>query len=252
MERIEENQIKISIVSVVYNADEVFEKTILSVIGQTYSHIEYIVIDGESTDHTKDIIQKYRNYIDVLVMEKDQGIYDAMNKALPLATGDFLIFMNAGDLLLSNDIIDWVVSYITKKDNVYYGDAIFVNDERKQMTLYAEEFTKYTICNKNLCYQTIFYPRIAYQTMRFDLRYPVMADYKYNITLMKEYSFVHLPLIVCLYNTCGISSYKIDSFFSEKLSIIFQQLGFLYGIFAICTMQFWEWKLFIKKLARIR
>ena len=86
MERIEETKIKISIVSVVYKADEVFEKTILSVIGQIYSHIEYIVIDGESTDHTKDIIQKYRNYIDVLVMEKDQGIYDAMNKALPLAS----------------------------------------------------------------------------------------------------------------------------------------------------------------------
>ena len=91
---------KFSIITVVYNNVRDIEHTLKSVVNQSYDHIEYIVIDGQSTDGTLEIIQKYRDKITVLLSEKDKGIYDAMNKGLALATGDYVLFLNSGDELI--------------------------------------------------------------------------------------------------------------------------------------------------------
>ena len=96
---------KISVVTVCYNAVETIEKTILSVINKTYQNIEYIIIDGASTDGTVDIINRYRDKIAYFVSEPDKGIYDAMNKGINAATGDWISFMNAGDTFYCNKTI---------------------------------------------------------------------------------------------------------------------------------------------------
>nr|WP_263458985.1 glycosyltransferase family 2 protein [Bathymodiolus platifrons methanotrophic gill symbiont] len=107
--------------TVVFNGAEHLEQTINSVIGQTYDNVEYIIIDGGSTDNTLEIIKKYEGQIDYWVSEPDGGIYDAMNKGTGLATGEWVNFMNAGDWFMRNDTINSIFRNNIKSDLVY-GD----------------------------------------------------------------------------------------------------------------------------------
>jgi glycosyltransferase involved in cell wall biosynthesis len=112
---------KVSVVTVVFNAEKYLEATICSVLGQDYPHLEYIVIDGGSTDGTLDIVRKYADRISCWRSEKDQGIYDAMNKGLRLATGAWISFMNAGDAFHSADTLTKVFSVPNNGSTVIYG-----------------------------------------------------------------------------------------------------------------------------------
>ncbi len=116
---------KISIITVCYNARHHIEKTILSVVNQSYPQIEYIVIDGNSSDGTTDIINKYRGKISIIVSENDNGVYDAMNKGIELATGDFIIMMNAGDTFVDSMTIENAVALMSDNSvDIFYGDSI--------------------------------------------------------------------------------------------------------------------------------
>ena len=103
---------KFSIITVTYNAEAVLEDTIQSVISQTYHHVEYIIIDGASKDRTLAIAERYRDRITLLVSEPDKGLYDAMNKGIHLATGDYLCFLNAGDSFHEDDTLQQMVHKI--------------------------------------------------------------------------------------------------------------------------------------------
>ena len=100
---------KFSIITVTYNAEKVLEETIQSVISQTYHHVEYIIVDGASKDGTLSIIDRYRSRITTVVSEPDKGLYDAMNKAISLASGDYLCFLNAGDCFHEDDTLQQMV-----------------------------------------------------------------------------------------------------------------------------------------------
>src|SRR5690606_11151151 len=110
---------KISIITIVYNNVRDIEYTIRSVMKQTYANIEYIIVDGFSTDGTLDVIEKYREEIAILISEKDNGIYDAMNKGLNVATGDYVLFLNSGDELYEDMTLEKVFSSADNAD-VYY------------------------------------------------------------------------------------------------------------------------------------
>lgn len=118
--------IKVSVVTVVYNAEKTIESCIKSVCNQDYSNIEYIIIDGGSTDGTVDIIKKYHQSVDVFITEKDDGMYNALNKALELITGDYYISINADDMLYSNKVISILVENVKRNPgfSVYYGDLV--------------------------------------------------------------------------------------------------------------------------------
>ena len=122
---------KFSIITVTYNAGAVLEDTIQSVITQTYRNVEYIIVDGGSKDHTLDIINRYREHIHTLVSEPDKGLYDAMNKGIRLATGDYLCFLNAGDELHEDDTLQLMVHSITGTElpDVLYGETAIVDEE---------------------------------------------------------------------------------------------------------------------------
>ena len=117
---------KISVITISYNCKDVIEDTILSVIGQTYTNIEYIIIDGASTDGTFDVIKKYADKIDFWISEPDKGIYDAMNKGLKHATGDWVIFMNAGDSFYNNTVIERFVPQIDIDTVIAHGDIMVI------------------------------------------------------------------------------------------------------------------------------
>ena len=122
---------KFSIITVTYNAEKVLEDTIQSVISQTYHHIEYIIVDGASKDGTISIINRYRPHIHTVVSEPDKGLYDAMNKGIALASGDYLCFLNAGDCFHEDDTLQQMVHTINGSElpDVLYGETAIVDQE---------------------------------------------------------------------------------------------------------------------------
>lgn len=170
----------ISIITVTFNAEASIEQTILSVINQTFSNIEYIIVDGASKDGTIDIINKYRSKIDLFISEKDRGIYDAMNKGIDLSTGDWLLFMNSGDRLVNENVIsdtfsqlfpdcidliysDWFLcDFLIDKDTFF---SVKANYEKgyllHQSVIYKKklhnEFGKYIVTDKLIISDYIFF-----------------------------------------------------------------------------------------------
>lgn len=120
--------IKVSIITVVYNADDTIENCIKSIRSQTYPDIEHIIIDGGSTDSTTDIISRFKDGISVLVSEKDKGVYDAMNKGINLAKGEIIGFLNADDVYAANDTVSELVAFMRNGlFDAVYGDLAYID-----------------------------------------------------------------------------------------------------------------------------
>ena len=120
-----------SVITVTYNAEKVLEETIQSVITQTYRNVEYIIVDGHSKDNTMEIVNKYRNHISKVISEPDKGLYDAMNKGIRMATGDYLCFLNAGDEFHDNETLQKIVQTLKGKElpDVIYGETAIVDEK---------------------------------------------------------------------------------------------------------------------------
>lgn len=225
---------KITIASVVLNAKNNIEETIQSVINQTYKNIEYVIIDGESNDGTIDILKKYEHEIAKLLIEKDKGLYDAMNKALDLATGDYIIFMNSGDTFVTPYIIDGVVNSLKNNNAVYYGNVILLNTKEKNASFFGGYFGKHRLCFKNICHQAIFYPKSLYKTHKYDLTYKIFADYMYNISLKAEnVQFVYLKTIISFFELGGLSDIGDEQVAQNKGKIILSKFGLYYYVYYI-------------------
>jgi len=129
---------KITVVTVCYNAADVIELTIKSVLAQTYHNLEYIIIDGKSADGTMEIVGRYADKISKIVSEPDTGVYDAMNKGIRLATGDYINFMNAGDTFSSETAVADVVKQTNPDMDVIFGDSIMVDYNGEKIVCLAD------------------------------------------------------------------------------------------------------------------
>lgn len=132
--------VKISVITVCYNAESVIEKTIRSVLGQTYEDLEYIIVDGASKDHTPDIIEGYLADTRVKYLsEPDKGIYDAMNKGAGMATGDYLEFLNAGDVLADDQVLSHIAERAGQSGaDILYGDILYVNTNETTESVFMD------------------------------------------------------------------------------------------------------------------
>jgi glycosyltransferase involved in cell wall biosynthesis len=181
-------QPKISIITVVYNSVSLIERTIKSVLAQTYTNIEYIIIDGASTDGTLQLIEKYENKIALIHSGKDDGIYDAMNKGLKDASGDYVLYINAGDELYSKDTIQNIFSQCKYAD-VYYGNTAVVDQNGKiigdRRLSPPEKLTwkslKYGMC---VSHQSFIAKRLLCDF--YHLEYRVSADIDWVINVLKQ------------------------------------------------------------------
>jgi glycosyltransferase involved in cell wall biosynthesis len=193
----------ISIITVVYNGVATLEQTILSVINQTYENIEYIIIDGGSTDGTVDIIKKYEKHFAYWVREPDKGIYDAMNKGIDKATGEWINFMNSGDWFYSECVLS---NIFENGENVYsdiiYG-AVYCNLKGKIVHIKPKKLKN---IKKEIpfCHQASFVKRniIPY----FDTKFKISADYDMFYKLYsKEYVFKEVNFDMVFYDGNGFS-----------------------------------------------
>ncbi len=191
----------ITIITVTFNAVESIGDTILSVINQTYPNIEYIIIDGGSTDGTLDIIKKNKDYIDLLVSEPDKGIYDAMNKGIGFASGEWVNFMNSGDkFYLNSTILNLFSKKIQDNKLVVYGD-VCLSFENNIYLMPASSIDKLDF-ELPFCHQSTFVRSSYLKGNTFSLNYKVSSDYNlfYNIYKQGKNSFLYIPVIVAIYN----------------------------------------------------
>lgn len=182
-----------SIITVTYNAQKVLEKTIESVRSQTYPHIEYLIIDGGSSDNTLKIIERNKDCIQYVVSEPDKGIYDAMNKGIQAAKGDYLIFLNAGDCFFDSDTLMCVADqlYGSTLPDIIYGETAIV-DYRGYFLhmrhLSAPRQLNWTSFKQGMlvCHQAFWVKRELAITEAYNLQYRYSADVDWCIRIMKK------------------------------------------------------------------
>lgn len=195
---------KITVITVVYNGVKLIEKTILSVLNQNYKHLEYIIIDGGSTDGTLDIIKKYDDKINYYVSEKDKGIFDAMNKGIEVSTGNGLIFLNAGDYFVGNVLSDSV--------NIpcFLPVKTIKNDNLINIKLKSEKL------GLPMCHQGIIFEN---KKIKYNLKYKIAADYDYF--LRHGYTKTNIPFI----NTSGYVFYDNNGYSKVNYKLRDKEIG---------------------------
>lgn len=199
--------LKISVVTVCYNAVDTLEETMLSVLNQTYPNVEYIVIDGGSTDGTVDIIKKYADRLAYWVSEPDKGIYDAMNKGIDIATGDYINFMNAGDMFHSPNVIKSIYENEFHNYKVIYGSTLMKYSYGDYIVA-PDKIEKITKC-MTLCHQSVFVKLSEARKHLYKFTNGLAADHGALLEIYNEFpeSFHEYNGIVSVYDAKdGISS----------------------------------------------
>lgn len=214
-------QDKISIIIVTLNADAYLQNCLDSIRMQKYPNIEVVIADGKSTDKTVEIIKKNEDIISYWVSEKDKGIYDAMNKAITLATGKWIYFLGADDILLSD--FSSMANELKQENEIYYG-SVLRKDEKYYGFATAYRFAKHAICH-----QAIIYPAKVFREYKFDTRYKISADYVLNMQTWKDINFnwKFKDYIIANFNHTGVSSHKDLLLEKNMLSLVFDNFGFL-------------------------
>lgn len=211
----------VSIITVVYNAVHDIERTIRSVITQTYNNFEFIIVDGGSKDGTLERISLYREYVSVLISEPDKGIYDAMNKGVSFSSGEWVIFMNAGDTFYNEDVIKRALDYqIPNGIKLIYGDYFFVNAD-KNSCLRRQCNIKRELLPFSLCHQATIISGDFIREHKFNTKYRIAADSQvfYDLFQLSGNNALYVPEIICLYDASGYSSMNLLDSFKEYCEI---------------------------------
>ncbi|SFB99613.1 Glycosyltransferase involved in cell wall bisynthesis [Parapedobacter composti] len=221
---------KLSVITVVYNNVRDIERTIQSVINQTYPHIEYLIIDGASTDGTVDIIKQYAKHVTRWISEPDKGIYDAMNKGLTVATGDYVLFMNSGDEIYAPDTVAQVFASAPDAD-IYYGETELFNEHWESLGLrrhsVPDQFSWRSFrYGMNVSHQALYIRRSL--TGPYDVRYQLSADIDWVIRAAKRAEkTVNTRLLVAKYLVGGLSKKRHWQSLRERFLIFSRHYGLI-------------------------
>ena len=197
---------RFSIITINYNNKEGLEKTINSLLGQTFQDYQFVIIDGGSTDGSVDVIKKYAAHIDYWVAEPDKGRYKAMNKGIKQATGDYLNFMNSGDTFHSSRVLEDIAQMNFDEDIITGG---FYDSEKKvRHIIKPQEVTLLTILKNTFNHQATFYKKELFQKRQYDENYIIQSDAKFNyLSIIYDNCSVRITdYIVADYDFNGISS----------------------------------------------
>lgn len=209
----------ISIITISLNCRDVIEKTILSVINQSYQNIEYIIVDGGSADGTLNIIKKYEGRLSKWISEKDKGISDAMNKGINLSTGDIIGIIHAGDQYHSNAFTLLVENYNMRVADIFYGDVRFCKPGSNPVVVSTD--AAYLLFKMSIAHPGVFITRKTYEKLgKYDERYKLAMDYELLLKMYKNGAFFKkLPGIIADFTEDGISSRRWRKALTECLII---------------------------------
>jgi glycosyltransferase involved in cell wall biosynthesis len=217
---------KLSIVTINFNNSFGLKKTIESVAAQNFKEFEYIVIDGASTDDSTNIIKKYADIISFFVSEKDNGIYDAMNKGIANAKGDYLLFLNSGDCLCDSSILQKTYDIMEQFPgaDIYYGDMFIINDIKGHSNLpwrHPETIDLNFLKIETINHQASLISAKLFQEFGlYPLKYKMAADYWLWLTsLLHDKIFRHLGFPMVIYDLSGASSSNHSLYLQQKAEI---------------------------------
>lgn len=216
---------KFTIITAVFNGEEYLTETIESVINQTYRNIEYIIIDGGSTDGTINLIKKYEHHLSHWQSEKDESMYEAINKGLKLATGDYVLCLNSDDQLFSSNTILEVFLYMQKNQGffAYYGDIVKIKGNQKKSK------KTFQCSHNNLLYSqhcsfvphpTLFINKIIAQNYQYNTFFRYASDYDYILNLTKFVSLKYMPINITLFREHPKSITSSGKITSERIEIL--------------------------------
>lgn len=200
---------KITVVTVCLNVEKTIELTMQSVLGQTFQDIEYLIIDGKSNDKTLDIVNKYVGDKRIhLFSEKDSGLYNAMNKAIDISTGDYIIFMNSGDIFCDARVLEDIVPHLCA--DLVYGNVIRKTQDGDRLEKYHGRWKLMSLLfmGKMMSHQTVFTKLDIMKKYRFNEQFKICADYDFIVRAKKDKcSMTYVDRTVCIMdNIEGISA----------------------------------------------
>lgn len=222
---------RFSIITVTYNAEDVVRPTVKSVVDQEFKDYEYIIIDGESDDRTLSIVEEFRSSISILVSESDKGIYDAMNKGLKLASGEYILFLNAGDRLYSANTLTHFNNQISSDTHIISGDYVIVENTGDA---YGNYITTQPCLVRNLkrdfysCHQSIFIRSSIF--CDFDLSYKILSDYKNVLDASRrceQEQIMHVNEPIVYYLKGGVSDRRFLQNMTERIKLHYYEFGLL-------------------------
>ena len=209
---------RLSIITINYNNKAGLQKTIDSVICQTWKDYEWIVIDGGSTDGSKELIEQYQQHFAYWCSEPDKGVYNAMNKGIAKAKGEYLNFMNSGDAFYSNNTLEEVFVRNTPYADMVYGDWLRIEKYNKALMKAPNEVSLDFFYTDNICHQAMFIKSSTMKKRGFDETFQIYADWAKWIEMVLEGSeFQYVPVIVCCFDaTEGLSNTITSNLEMEK------------------------------------
>ena len=219
-----------SIIIPTYNSAKTIASSFESIINQSFTNFEVIVIDGKSSDETLSISQSYcesfRNF--KIISEKDNGIYQAMNKGIEMAKGEWLYFLGSDDYLIDNSVLENLI----RLGNLESHDFVYGNVLSPEYgENYDGEFDQKKILNRNICHQALFVrKKLFYQLGKFNIRYRQLADYDFNLRSIfnKKVRKKHVNMRIAYYAPAGSSSTKTDKKFIRDKNYLLLKYGFAY------------------------
>jgi len=212
-----DKELLVSVVCVTLNAAEVLPYLIKNISDRKTESVEFVVVDGKSTDGTVDILMENEDVIDFWISKPDNGIYDAMNRALNYVKGQWVIFLGADDLLL--DGFNKTIDLLKDTNTIYYGNLLFYGKE------FLKVYDDYYLTKLNICHQSIFYPRAVFTKYNYDLQYSVYADYHLNLRCWNDtrFNFVHTDHFISYFREGGFSSFTKDEVFEGDRDMLFKK-----------------------------
>lgn len=209
----------LSIITVCYNSLPALQRTAASVWQQDCTDYEYLIVDGASTDGTLPWLQACDSRITKWVSEPDKGIYDAMNKGVSMAKGQWVIFLNAGDVLYAHDTLSSVKPYLTANDaQMVYGD---ITKKKNGVPVRKNAEEPHNAHRMFFCHQSLFCRREVLLRFPFDLSHPLSADFKMVKTAYKAgITMRHIPVIVADFDTTGVSNTQVNKGLKDNIRVI--------------------------------
>ena len=238
-------KIKFSIIVVSLNTKILFLKTINSILKQKYKNFEIIIVDGQSTDGTQNIILKKKKYFSKYLIEKDKGIYHAMNKGISLSKGEWIIFMNSGDIFFSKFTLQNISKKNLNRYDVIFGDTVI---DHKFMNVYSKSyyFQKKTV-TMPFCHQSALVKHDYLRKNKFNLKYKLSSDFNFFLnSYFKKKFFFRYNKPISIVEASGQSDVNRQKVLSENIKIFYIKKSYL-NIFILIYFKIFE---FIKTLIK--
>lgn len=234
----QQSSVKLSIITVVYNAAATLEDTILSVLSQGMEEVEYIIIDGLSRDGSVDVIKKYGDQLSYWVSEPDRGVFDAMNKGINRSMGDWVYFLGADDVLMPG-VISIILEKLKFPLKLVFGNVLFDDGHVMKSSL-----TTRIMMQNTVHHQGAFYNKTLFNGFHYDQRFESQADYELNLLLyLRKDNYLYVPVLIAKYGTNGISAGHTDQALCQINAIREKHIhGKIEQWFFACALRLYYWQ----------